>query len=297
MVQDAERFTEALPDMLRRNALGLAWGLKPARAAGFLPGLAFVLRELARPSGGLPDPRRALARPDGLCGVASDMSPETLVEAHARGLYPFAHVGPFKWWSPSERAVLFFEEFHIQKVVRRLMRNKGFTVTFDTAFAAVLRACAAPREGKPPLTWIRPELMRAYLALHRLGHAHSVEVWNAAGELAGGGYGVAAGGVYTVESNFTREAHASKIGMTVLNWHLQRWGFGLSDNKRQTPTSKDQGYRDIPRDAFLALLERHRAAPRPLGPWRVEAEVKEIAAWEPAAGVEPREASEVAPAA
>jgi leucyl/phenylalanyl-tRNA--protein transferase len=297
MAQDDERFHEPLSDALRRNALGLAWGLKPGRAAGFLPGLAFVLRELTRANRALPDPRRALARPDGLCGVVADLEPATLVEAHARGLYPFAHVGPFKWWSPTERAVLRFEEFHIQKVVRRLMRNKGFTVTFDTAFPAVIRACAEPREGKAPLTWIRPELMRAYLALHRLRHAHSVEVWNAEGELAGGGYGIAAGGVYTVESNFTREPHASKIGMTVLNWHLQRWGFALSDNKRQTPTSKDQGYRDIPRDEFLALLERHRAPPRPIGPWRAEADVKAVAAWDPAAGVGAREPAEVAPAA
>jgi leucyl/phenylalanyl-tRNA---protein transferase len=179
-------FREGIGDRLRRNALGLAWALKPDRASGFLPGLARVAGDALFGRRALPDPQAALAQPEGLCGLARDLEPETLLAAYRRSLFPFAHVGPYKWWSPAERNVLFFDEFHMQKLVRRLMRNKGFTVTFDRAFDEVVAACAERRAGKYHLTWIRPQIMHAFARLHDLGHAHSFEVWNERGELAHG---------------------------------------------------------------------------------------------------------------
>ena len=108
----------------------------------------------SRPRAFSPATAAADARDDcnGLCGLVSDLAPATLLDAYGRGLYPFCHLGPLKWWAPRERMVLFFPEFHIAKRLRRQIRNGGYRVTFDRAFADVIRACAKPRAGKAPLT-------------------------------------------------------------------------------------------------------------------------------------------------
>ena len=213
--------------------------------------------------------------------MVSDLAPATLLDAYGRGLYPFCHLGPLKWWAPRERMVLFFPEFHIAKRLRRQIRNGGYRVTFDRAFADVIRACAKPRAGKAPLTWITPRIMAAYAEAFDAGHAHSFEVWSADGDLIGGGYGLAFGRMFATESQFSFEPNTSKIGFTVLNWHLAQWGFVLNDGKHFTPTIDGMGFRAISRDAFTALCQDHGREPYRVGRWSIEADLAAVSSWKP----------------
>jgi leucyl/phenylalanyl-tRNA---protein transferase len=274
---------EPLAQRARRIALGVAWALHPNRAR-HAPHVAWATALGFLDAGTLPLATDADDAADGLCGLATDLAPATLAEAYARGLYPFAHVGPLKWWSPPARTVLFFREYHIAKRLRRQMRSDGFTVTFDRAFSAVVRACAQPRAGKLALTWITPRIARAYLAAHEAGLAHSFEVWDAEGALVGGGYGLAFGEVFSTESQFSHAPNASKIGFTVLNWHLAHWGFCLNDGKRPTPTIDGMGFRAIPRDDYATLCDTRGREPGRPGRWSVEADAPEVSRWQPGQG-------------
>lgn len=273
----ARLFRETSRDWIRRHALGAAWALKPARLGG-LPHLArMMVADLVARQPGLPDPEAALAQPEGLAGIAHELSVSTLVAAYRRGLYPFCHLGPMKWWSPPERCVLAFEDLHVARPVRRLMRQRRYAVTFDRDFEHVIKACAAPRKGRWPLTWVTPDIMHAYAALFDAGHAHSFEVWDGAGRLVGGGYGVAVGAAFVTESQFSLESNTSKVGFTVLNRHLARWGFAFSDGKRATPVLLEMGFRLIPRRDFLDRLAAAIAQPGRPGRWQVEEEVQAVA--------------------
>ncbi|MBI3435181.1 MAG: leucyl/phenylalanyl-tRNA--protein transferase [Proteobacteria bacterium] len=245
------------------------------------PLLRLWIADLLDPHPRLPDPENVRGG-NGLAGIARDLSVESLLAAYGRGLYPGGHVAPTKWLSPPERCVLFFNEIHIGKQVRRAMRQARYTVTFDHDFDAVIKACAARRKGRWHVTWIRPEIMRAYAALHDAGHAHSFEVWNSDGKLAGGGYGVACGRVFSTESQFSLEPNTSKLGFTLLNWHLARWGIAVNDGKNPTPTLLDMGFRSIPRSEFRRYLADVAMTDARVGKWAPEADLKEIAAWNPA---------------
>ncbi len=277
----AALFRESLPAKAERWLLGLAWAAMPPRLAG-LPNLwRLCLREWLAPDYALPDPERALDRPPGLAGIAHDLSVPTLVAAYRRGLYPLAHIAPVKWWSPPQRSMLFFDELHIAKRLRRQMRQGHYTVSFDRDFDGVIAACAGHRAGRWHLTWITPKIMHAYAALFDAGYAHSFEVWNEGGELAGGGYGVAVGGAFATESQFSREPNTSKIGFSVLNWHLAQWGFAFNDGKLMTPTCRDMGFREAPREDFLARLAQAERQPGKPGRWSVEADAVTVADWRP----------------
>lgn len=279
---DTVTFREAPLDRLQRVALGSAWALRPKRIGG-LPALARLwLTDLVAPARDLPDPADALAQPDGLCGFVHDLSVPTLVQAYRRGLYPFCHFGPLKWWSPAERCLLFFPEMHVSKRVRSIMRQGRYRVTFDQRFNEVVQGCAAPRSGRLHLTWITPRIMRAYADLHAAGYAHSFEVWNRNGALVGGGYGVAVGKTFTIESRFAAESNTSKIGLAVLNWHLAQWGFAYNDNKTPNQNVTETGFRMVPRGEFLALLADNGAGPDRTGRWEVATDLKTVAAWDPA---------------
>lgn len=276
-----ELFRETALETLRRWALGTAWALRPHRLH-VLPALgrAFLL-ELARPPRTLPDPDHAPLRLPGFCGFVHDLSPETLAAAHRKGMFTFAHFGPLKWMAPPERCILDFADFHISKRLRSRLRQQRHHVTFDRSFPDVIKACAGRREGKWSVTWITPKIMRAYCDLHDAGYAHSYEVWNQNGALVGGGYGVAVGGAFTIESQFTREDHTSKIGFAMLNWHLAKWGFVLNDNKPPTKNTLDMGFKVVPRTEFHARLAQAMEQPDRLGPWRIETDLETVAAWQP----------------
>ncbi len=246
----AALFRESLADKAARWTLGTAWALMPGRISG-LPNLArLCFQELLAPDYALPDPEHALADPPGLAGIVHDLSLPTLLAAYRRGLYPLAHIAPLKWWSPPQRSVLFFKNFHISNNLARLMRQDRYSVTFDRDFEAVIAACAGRREGRWHLTWITPRIMRAYAEAFDAGFAHSFEVWNKAGELVAGGYGLAIGGSFTAESQFTHESNASRMGMTVLNWHLARWGYRYQRRQADRAVVGEHG---LPRRAAAGI--------------------------------------------
>lgn len=274
-------FRETLTDIVERWLLGSAWALSPKRIST-IPGLLrLCFNEFLAPDYALPDPEAAADSAAGLAGIVHDFNSTTILDAYRRGLYPLAHVAPMKWWSPPRRSVLFFDEIHLAKRLRRQMRQGQYRVTFDRDFEGVISACAGRRARRWHLTWITPTVMHAYAALFDAGHAHSFEVWNADGELVGGGYGVGVGGAFSTESQFSIEPNTSKIGFTVLNWHLARWGFAFNDGKLMTPTCRDMGFREIPRGEFLACLRRAERLPGKSGRWQIEAETDQIADWQP----------------
>src|SRR5665811_2547561 len=148
--------------------------LQPKRIDRLVPLAKLSIAHIFQPSDKLPD---LAETPDAgeLVGIADDLSAATLEEAYERGLFPHAHFGPTKWLSPPERCVLFFEDFHISKRLRRFMRQGDYTVTFDRDFEGVIKACAGKREGRWHLTWITPRIIRAFTALRDAGVAHSFE--------------------------------------------------------------------------------------------------------------------------
>ncbi|TVR57826.1 MAG: leucyl/phenylalanyl-tRNA--protein transferase [Candidatus Competibacteraceae bacterium] len=219
-----------------------------------------------------PHPDRALTEPDGLLAVGGNLSPRRLLRAYRLGIFPWYSPGqPILWWSPDPRLVLLPEALKISRSLRKTLRRGLFAVTADADFTAVIAACAAPRDLEPG-TWITPEMNRAYNRLHRLGHAHSIEVWHQ-GELVGGLYGVAVGRVFFGESMFCRMSDASKVALVHLTAQLRRWGFAVIDCQVRTPHLTSLGAADIPRATFLQLLERYCALPGPVGPWRLDADL------------------------
>lgn len=275
---------EGLGERLWRWALGAAWALKPPRTRD----VPWVLYLLARHYAGLglgrgevPDPNHLYG--SGLAGIAADLEVETLMRGYAKGLYPFCHVGPAKWWLPEARMVLFLEKFDMEKNLRRRLRNGHFDVTFDRDFEGVMRGCAELRPGRLPLTWITPQFIAAYCRLHEAGHAHSVEVWDKEGKLVGGAYGVAAGGVFFTESQFNRARDAAKVGFATLNCHLQHWGFAVNDGKHYTGHLASVGFELVSRERFGEVLAETREHLAPTGQWQVD-ETLDVGNWEPKAG-------------
>jgi leucyl/phenylalanyl-tRNA---protein transferase len=277
----AALFRESIADIAERWTLGLAWALTPKRIAG-VPGLArLCFDELLAPDYALPEPERALANPPGLAGIVHDFTLPTLLAAYRRGLYPWAHIGPLKWWSPPQRSLLSFKDFHLSNNLRRLMRQDRYTVTFDRDFEGVIAGCAGRRQGRWHLTWITPRIMRAYAEAFDAGHVHTYEVWNQAGELVAGGYGIVTGGAFSGESQFAHEPNSSKIGLAVLYWHLAKWGFKFFDGKLIGPLWESLGCREIPRQDYLARLAQAVRMPGKTGRWQVEADLDTISNWRP----------------
>lgn len=196
-----------------------------------------------------PDP--SLAEEDGLLAVGGDLSTRRLLLAYQNGIFPWYNDDtPILWYSPHERFVIFPNEIKISKSMRQVLRSGRFTVTMDSDFKSVIEACAAaPREGQDG-TWIIKDMQRAYIRLHKAGHAHSVEVWEK-GQLAGGLYGVAVGNVFCGESMFSRVSNASK---TALIWLCQNGGYEMIDCQLPTEHLESMGGRLISRETYLEIL-------------------------------------------
>jgi leucyl/phenylalanyl-tRNA--protein transferase len=275
----AALFRETLPETCERVLLGTAWALRLKRIANLVPLARLWISDLMQGGSALPE-TGALGEAE-LAGFARDLSVPTLLAAYRRGLFPHGHFGPPKWWSPVDRAVLHLDQFHISTRLRGMMRQGRYTVTFDRDFEGVIKGCAGRRRGRPHLTWITPHIMRAYADAFDAGHVHSFEVWNKQGALVGGGYGVAVGRVFVIESQFFRESNASKIGFSVLAWHLAQWGFVFADNKWLTPTTAQMGFREMPRRDYLRHLSVLAQEPVRTGRWDAEAGTKAVADWRP----------------
>ena len=216
-----------------------------------------------------PDP--ALLPPgESLCAVGGDLEPDTLLEAYARGIFPWPQAGqPLLWHSPDPRGILDFTDLRVPRSLKQEARRAGFTFTVDRDFPSVIRACAAARGPGRQGTWITSAMVRAYERLRGLGRAHSVECW-AGGRLAGGLYGVYVAGVFSGESMFHRVSGASKACLIEAVRRLKEKGLGWMDIQMVTPVTGLLGGKEIPRAAFLARLAAAKKAglPERLNDWR-----------------------------
>ena len=209
----------------------------------------------------------ALTEPDGLLAAGADLSSARLLTAYRSGIFPWYNSGqPVLWWSPDPRTVLFPAEFRMPRSLVKRLRRRDYEIRVDTAFEAVMHACAAPRSDGAG-TWVTPEMIAAYCELHRLGHAHSVETW-INGELAGGLYGIALGRAFYGESMFARVADASKIALAHLVRRLEHQQFGIIDCQMNTAHLARFGAREIPRREFSQRLVELVNYPQTADVWR-----------------------------
>jgi len=201
-----------------------------------------------------PFPPLETAAPEGLLAIGGDLSPERLVLAYRNGIFPwFNSNDPILWWSPDPRCVIFPQQFVPSRSLSKSIRNRGYDITFDRAFEQVIKGCAGPRRQQPG-TWITGSMLQAYVTLHQLGIAHSVEAWHH-DKLVGGLYGIALGTVFFGESMFSRETDASKVAFAKLIENLVEWRFTLLDCQVTSPHIVSLGAVEIPRTAFIKHLE------------------------------------------
>lgn len=200
-----------------------------------------------------PSPRLALPEPNGLLAAGGSLAPSWLLEAYRQGIFPWFSEGqPILWWSPAPRLVLEPQRLRVRRSLRKVLRHRGFVTTLDVDFPSVIASCARLR---PEGTWITPEMIDAYIRLHALGHAHSVETWYE-DRLVGGLYGVALGGVFFGESMFHLEPDASKVALVRLCAECHARGIALIDCQMSTPHLRSLGAEEISREDFLDRLAR-----------------------------------------
>ena len=213
-------------------------------------------------------PPAHLADPEnGLLAVGGDLSRERLLRAYAEGIFPWYSIGdPILWWSPDPRAVLIIDEFHLSQRNRRYLKKTDFIMRRDSAFAAVVKACAKIPRRHEKGTWITLEMQTAYIDLHQAGLAHSFETWQD-GRLVGGLYGVSLGRCFFGESMFSLVDHASKAAMADLVALARRCNFHFIDNQFLTPHLKQFGVREISRREYLKCLEKALRKPTLKKPW------------------------------
>lgn len=205
------------------------------------------------PVDAFPDPSHALRDPDGLLAMGGDLSPARLMAAYRRGIFPWYGPGdPILWWSPDPRAVLRPGAVHCSRRLARSMRKSGFRASLNEDFVAVVEGCAAPR-GTNAGTWLVAEMQSAYARLHRLGVAHSFELWDDT-RLIGGLYGLALGRAFFAESMFSRAPDASKMLLIIMGEQLARRGFRLIDAQVASPHLLRMGAESWPRARFLEEL-------------------------------------------
>jgi leucyl/phenylalanyl-tRNA--protein transferase len=197
-----------------------------------------------------PDPHTALVEPNGLLAFGGDLSPQRLRWAYAHGIFPWFNEGdPILWWSPDPRCVFHTDQLRPNRSLRRAMAGTAWQITVNQAFHKVMEACAAPRPDQAG-TWISPAMIDAYSALHDMGCAHSVEVWDDS-RLIGGIYGVAIGRLFCGESMFSACSGGSKVALCVLAALLRKWNFPLIDAQVSNPHLLSLGAEEIPRSTFL----------------------------------------------
>ena len=221
------------------------------------------------PDAPFPDPRTALRNPDGLLAMGGDLCTERLLNAYRHGIFPWFSDGqPILWWSPDPRVVFDTAAIRLGSRMRRQLRRDAWSIRADTCFEAVISACArAPRPGQAG-TWITRDMQEAYVALHCLGHAHSVEVF-AQDELVGGLYGLAIGRMFFAESMVSLMPGGSKVALAALAYRLASWGWPLIDAQVENDHLMSLGARRMSRDGFLEAVQRQTTQPSAIGPWTV----------------------------
>ncbi|RDZ28599.1 leucyl/phenylalanyl-tRNA--protein transferase [Lysobacter silvisoli] len=221
----------------------------------------------ADPEAPFPPAERALRRPNGLLAVGGDLSTARLLNAYRHGVFPwFSEGDPILWWTPDPRMVFATDGVRLSSKFRRGLRRSGWIVRADTAFAQVLDACAqAPRPGQDG-TWITAGMRQAYLDLHALGHAHSIEVYDGP-RLIGGLYGIAVGRMFFGESMVSLQSGGSKVALAALARRLHGWDWPLLDAQVENPHLLSLGAQRWPRPRFLAAVTELAAQPEPAGSW------------------------------
>ncbi|WED20765.1 leucyl/phenylalanyl-tRNA--protein transferase [Vibrio sp. JC009] len=209
-----------------------------------------------------PEPYEALKDPNGLLAMGGDLSPERLISAYGKGIFPWYAPGePILWWSPSPRAVFFPDEYKPSKSLKKFYRKSNYKVSVNHATKDVIRLCSESRPLEE--TWIVSDMVKAYQKLSEMGFCHSVEVWED-GELIGGLYGIAVGSVFCGESMFSKKTNASKIAMWLFCQHFTRCGGELVDGQIINPHTASLGAQEIARSEYLKKLKElkeHRLTP------------------------------------
>ncbi|MCK0152404.1 leucyl/phenylalanyl-tRNA--protein transferase [Alcanivorax sp. S6407] len=217
------------------------------------------------PGAPFPDTRDALTDPDGLLAAGADLSPSTLVRAYSSGIFPWydADYQPILWWSPAPRCVFYPEQIHISRSLRRHLGKTDFTITLDQAFSSIMALCAAPRRDGGG-TWISSEMISAYIRLHQMGYAHSLEVWQD-GEIAGGIYGIKLGRIFFGESMVSPRLNGSKIALAALKQLAGTLDIALIDAQVENPHLSSMGAAMIDRETFRQhLADWIPATPEPV---------------------------------
>ncbi|GLS90305.1 leucyl/phenylalanyl-tRNA--protein transferase [Psychromonas marina] len=200
-----------------------------------------------------PNVEKALQEPDGLLAIGGDLSPQRIFNAYRNGIFPWFSAGePLLWWSPSERATIIAGEVHVSKSMKRFINKNHMSITVNHCFSSVISACAMPRATQAE-TWISEQMIDAYIELHRMGFAHSIEVWHEK-KLVGGLYGVCVGQTFCGESMFSQMDNSSKIAFIALNQHFQQAGGKIIDCQMQTGHLKSLGVQTSCRDSFIQNL-------------------------------------------
>ena len=202
----------------------------------------------------------ALEEPNGLLAAGGDLNPTRIINAYSLGIFPWYNEGdPILWWSPNPRSVIYPQNFKPSKSLRKTINKGEFEITFDKCFTEVIKQCAAPRKDGEG-TWIDNAMQSAYLKIHEMGLAHSIECWQN-GRLVGGLYGLALGGAFFGESMFSRRSNASKVAFSALCGQLSQWGFTIIDCQVHNPHLESLGAIEITRDLFLKQLNSAIAQP------------------------------------
>ncbi len=212
-----------------------------------------------------PDPEGA---EDGIVAIGGDLNPKRIVEAYLQGIFPWYNPNePIIWWSPDPRCVLFPQEVKVSKSMKQLFKKQFYKVTFDQQFSAVIQNCADLRYENREDTWLNNKMIESYTLLHKMGFAHSVEVWNDQDELVGGLYGLAMGKCFFGESMFFTQANASKYGFIALVQKLIENDYELIDCQVHNSHLESLGATMIPRNIFLSLLDTHIGEEVNIGQW------------------------------
>ncbi|MBL8919876.1 MAG: leucyl/phenylalanyl-tRNA--protein transferase [Myxococcaceae bacterium] len=215
-------------------------------------------------------PPASNANEDGILAVGGDLSPERLVAAYQRGIFPWYSEGlPILWHCPDPRFVLVPDALHVPKSLKKRQRAAPYGLTLDTAFEQVIDGCAKTKRPGQRGTWITRDMRRAYVTLHELGLAHSCEAWRG-DELVGGLYGVSLGRVFYGESMFARADDASKLAFVTLVEWMRTWGVALVDCQQETDHLARFGAQPWPRTKFLEAVEKLARLPTKRGRWRFD---------------------------
>jgi leucyl/phenylalanyl-tRNA--protein transferase len=210
------------------------------------------------------------ADPSGLIAIGGDLSSERLLEAYRVGIFPwYSDDQPILWWSPDPRLVLELDHFKIARSLRKTLKKGLFKVTFDRVFEEVIAACATVDRDGQQGTWITQEMQDAYIKLHGLGFAHSVETWFD-NQLVGGLYGVSLGKAFFGESMFHLKSDASKVALATLVERLKAWGFRFIDAQMTTEHLVSLGAQELSRRLFLKQLQSALRHPTKRGKWRID---------------------------